>query len=53
MFRLNFWVRDKKESAAEIDYVLPYKGLLNLPFYLVHRIEQELDKQIPEHIAVT
>ncbi|MFW6352570.1 MAG: ATP-binding protein [Bacteroidota bacterium] len=92
---LNFWVRTKKDSNAEIDYVLQHRGqlipvevksgaigklrslhqfmdqspgeiavrvyqgeylvqkaktiagkeftLLNLPFYLVHRIEQELD----------
>lgn len=97
MYRLNFWVRDKKESAAEVDYVFPFKGLLipvevkaghagklrslhqfmdaaphrmavrvwqgkqsvesartlagkeftllNLPLYLVHRIEKELHKQ--------
>ena len=96
--KLNFWVREKKTSSAEIDYVLPWKGklipievkagsigklkslhlfmdrtphniavrvyqgeylvqkaktiagkeftLLNLPFYLVHRIERELDKLI-------
>ena len=96
MFKLNFWVRDKKESTAEIDYIFPYKGLLipvevksghagklrslhqfidaaphriavrvwqgkpsidtartiagkefillNLPFYMVHRIEKELEK---------
>lgn len=94
--KLNFWVRDKKESSAEVDYILPWQGrhipieaksgsigklkslhqfidyaphniavrvyqgeylvqkaktiagkeftLLNLPFYLVHRIEQELNK---------
>lgn len=94
--KLNFWIRDKKESDAEVDYVLPWQGmlipievksgsvgklrslhqfmertthdiavrvyqgeylvqkartiagkeftLLNLPFYLVHRIERELDK---------
>jgi len=94
--KLNFWVRDKKESNAEIDYIIHWKGklipievksgsigklkslhqfmdraphniavrvyqgeylvqkaktiagktftLLNLPFYLVHRIEQELEK---------
>jgi len=94
--KLNFWVRDKKESSAEVDYILPWQGklipievksgsigklkslhqfmdraphniavrvyqgeylvqkaktiagktftLLNLPFYLVHRIERELDK---------
>lgn len=93
---LNFWVRTKKGSTAEIDYIIQHKGqlipvevkagaigklrslhqfmdqspgkisvrvyqgpylvqeaitiagkkftLLNLPFYLVHRIEQELDK---------
>lgn len=95
---LNFWVRTKKDSDAEIDYVFQYKGqlipvevksgaigklrslhqfmdqspgelavrvyqgeylvqkaktiagkeftLLNLPFYLVHRIERELDKRM-------
>ena len=94
--KLNFWVRDKKQSSAEVDYLLPLNGklipvevkagnigklrslhqfmnyaphniavrvyqgeylvqrattmegkeftLLNLPLYLVHRIEQELDK---------
>jgi hypothetical protein len=94
--KLNFWVRDKKESSAEVDYILPWKGklipievksgsigklkslhqfmdqaphdiavrvyqgeylvqkaktiagkeftLLNLPFYIVHRIERELEK---------
>ncbi|MDB4582959.1 AAA family ATPase [Draconibacterium sp.] len=94
--KLNFWVRDKKESSAEVDYILPWQGklipievksgsvgklkslhqfmdrtphniavrvyqgeylaqkaktitgkkftLLNLPFYLAHRIEQELDR---------
>lgn len=93
---LHFWVREKTDSSAEVDYILPYKGklipievksgsigklrslhqfmdvaphhlavrvwqgpysvekaktiagteftLLNLPFYLVHRIERELDK---------
>lgn len=93
---LHFWVREKTDSSAEVDYVLPYNGqlipievksgsigklrslhqfidrsshslavrvwqgeysvekaktiagkeftLLNLPFYLVHRIERELDK---------
>lgn len=93
---LHFWVREKIDSSAEVDYILPYKGkiipievksgsigklrslhqfmdvaphhnavrvwqgpysvekaktiagteftLLNLPFYLVHRIERELDK---------
>jgi hypothetical protein len=96
MNRLMFWVRDKKQSSAEIDYLYQYNGklipievksgsigklrslhqfmdsaphtfavrvyqgeylvqkaktiagkeftLLNLPFYLVHRIERELDK---------
>ena len=96
MNRLNFWTREKAESSAEVDYILPYKGniipievkagaigklrsllrfmdeaphsiavrvyqgeylvqqaktiagkeftLLNLPFYMIHRIEQELDK---------
>ena len=28
MFKLNFWVRDKKESAAEVDYIYAFKGLL-------------------------
>ena len=94
--KLNFWIRDKKESDAEVDYVLTWQGklipievksgsvgklrslhqfmdctphtiavrvyqgeymvqkaktiagkeftLLNLPFYLIHRIEKELDK---------
>jgi hypothetical protein len=94
--KLRFWVREKRQSTAEVDYVYPYKGwlipvevksgsigrlrslhqymdhapykiavrvwqgtysveraktisgteftLLNLPFYLVHRIERELDK---------
>lgn len=94
--KLNFWVREKKESSAELDYVLPWQGklipievkagsigklkslhqymdralhntavrvyqgeylvqqaktiagkeftLLNLPFYMVHRIERELGK---------
>ncbi len=94
--KLNFWIRDKKESDAEVDYVLPWQGklipievksgsvgklrslhqfidraphdtavriyqgeylvqkartiagkeftLLNLPFYLIHRIEKELEK---------
>jgi penicillin-binding protein-related factor A (putative recombinase) len=93
---LIFWVRTKKDSNAEVDYVIQYKGklipvevksgaigklrslhqfidqspidiavrvyqgeylvqkaktiagkeftLLNLPFYLVHRIERELNK---------
>jgi len=96
MNNLNFWTREKAESSAEVDYILPYKGkvipievkagaigklrsllryideaphnigvriyqgeylvqrattivgkqftLLNLPFYMVHRIERELDK---------
>jgi len=95
---LYFWTREKADSSAEIDYIIPYKGklipievkagsigklrslhqfmenaphsiavrvyqgeylvqkantiagkkftLLNLPFYLVHRIERELDKII-------
>jgi len=93
---LHFWVREKTDSSAEVDYILPYNGkiipievksgsigklrslhqfmdrtphslavrvwqgpysvekaktiagkeftLLNLPFYLVHRIARELDK---------
>ena len=93
---LYFWTREKADSSAEVDYILPYKGklipievksgsigklrslhqfmeianhniavrvyqgeylvqkartisgreftLLNLPFYLVHRIGEELDK---------
>jgi uncharacterized protein len=93
---LYFWTREKADSSAEVDYILPYKSklipievksgsigklrslhqfmenaphpiavrvyqgeylvqkaktisgkeftLLNLPFYLVHRIERELDK---------
>jgi predicted AAA+ superfamily ATPase len=96
MNKLRFWVREKKQSSAEIDYLYQYNGklipievksghigklrslhqfmdqaphkfavrvwqgpysvekaktiagteftLLNLPFYLVHRIERELDK---------
>jgi len=96
MNRLQFWVREKKQSSAEIDYLYQYQGklipievksgsigklrslhqfmdvaphhlavrvwqgpylvekaktiagteftLINLPFYLVHRIERELDK---------
>jgi hypothetical protein len=96
MNSLNFWTREKAESSAEVDYILPYQGkiipievkagaigklrsllryideaphniavriyqgeyliqqattiagkqftLLNLPFYMVHRIERELDK---------
>lgn len=93
---LHFWVREKTDSSAEVDYILPYNGklipievksgsigklrslhqfvdhaphkvavrvwqgaysvekvktiagtvftLLNLPFYLVHRMETELNK---------
>jgi hypothetical protein len=93
---LHFWVREKTDASAEVDFVLPYNGklipvevnsgsigklrslfqfidktthavavrvyqgeclvqkaktiagkeftLLNLSFYLVHRIERELDK---------
>ena len=96
MNKLHFWVREKKQSSAEIDYIIQYDGklipievksgaigklrslhqfmdqaphniavrvyqgeylvqkaktiagkeftLLNLPFYLVHRIERELEK---------
>ena len=96
MNKLQFWVREKKQSSAEIDYLYQFNGklipievksgsigklrslhqfmdvaphhlavrvwqgpylvekaktiagtefiLLNLPFYLVHRIERELDK---------
>lgn len=96
MNKLQFWVREKKQSSAEIDYIFQHDGklipvevksgsvgklrslhqfmgqsphdiavrvyqgeylvqktktiagkeftLLNLPFYLVHRIERELDK---------
>lgn len=96
MNKLHFWVREKKQSSAEIDYIFQHNGklipievksgavgklrslhqfmdqaphniavrvyqgeylvqkaktiagkeftLLNLPFYLVHRIERELDK---------
>ncbi|MBT7094257.1 MAG: ATP-binding protein [Bacteroidetes bacterium] len=96
MNQLNFWTREKAESSAEVDYILPYKGniipievkagaigklrsllrfmdeaphsiavrvyqgeylvqqaktiagkeftLLNLPLYMIHRIERELDK---------
>ncbi len=96
MNKLSFWVRDKKQSSAEIDYLYQYNGklipievksgsigklrslhlfmdnaphtvavrvyqgeylvqkaktiagkeftLLNLPFYMVHRLERELDK---------
>ncbi|MEA1875495.1 MAG: DUF4143 domain-containing protein, partial [Bacteroidota bacterium] len=98
MNTLNFWTREKAESSAEVDYILPYRGmvipievkagaigklrsllrymdeaphniairiyqseylvqqatttagkqftLLNLPFYMVHRVERELDKLI-------
>ena len=96
MNKLHFWVREKKQSSAEVDYIFQHNGklipievksgaigklrslhqfmdqvphslairvwqgehqvqkaktiagkdftLLNLPFYLVHRIERELDK---------
>jgi len=96
LHRIHFWIREKKESSAEVDYVLPWQGklipievksgiigklrslhqfmdqaphsfavrvwqgtylvektktvkgkeftLINLPFYLVHRIENELNK---------
>ena len=96
MNKLQFWVREKKQSSAEVDYIYQFNGklipievksgsvgklrslhqfmdiashhlavrvwqgaysiekaksisgteftLLNLPFYLVHRIERELDK---------
>ena len=96
MNKLQFWVREKKQSSAEVDYIYQYNGklipievksgsigklrslhqfmdqsthtlavrvwqgaysvekaktiagkeftLLNLPFFLVHRIECELDK---------
>ena len=95
---LHFWVREKTDSSAELDYIFQYKGklipievksgsigklrslhqfmdmaphayavriwqgpystekaktiagneftLINLPFYLAHRIEKELDKEI-------
>lgn len=98
MNKLQFWVREKKQSSAEIDYLFQYNGklipievksgsigklrslhqfmdhaphhlavrvwqgaysvekvktisgteftLLNLPFYLVHRLKKELDKLI-------
>ena len=101
MNKLRFWVREKKQSSAEIDYLYQYNSklipievksghigklrslhqfmdvaphklavrvwqgpysvekaktiagteftLLNLPFYLVHRIERELDK-IVNHV---
>ena len=94
--KLHFWVREKTDASAEVDYIYPYRGqlipvevksgsigklrslhqymdqsphkiavrvwqgsylteklktidgkeftLLNLPFYLAHRIEKELDK---------
>ncbi len=96
LHKIHFWIREKKESSAEVDYILPWQGkiipvevksgtvgklkslhqfmdqvphsiavrvwqgayskeeartptgkvftLLNLPFYLVHRIERELNK---------
>ena len=96
LHKVHFWIREKKESSAEVDYILPWQGklipievksgtigklrslhqfmdqvphsiavrvwqgassiekartitgkeftLLNLPFYLVHRIENELNK---------
>ncbi len=96
LHKIHFWIREKKESSAEVDYILPWQGklipievksgtigklrslhqfmdqvphsiavrvwqgassiekarttsgkeftLLNLPFYLVHRIENELNK---------
>ena len=96
LHKIHFWTREKKESSAEVDYILPWQGklipievksgtigklrslhqfmdqaphsiavrvwqgassiekartttgkeftLLNLPFYLVHRIENELNK---------
>jgi predicted AAA+ superfamily ATPase len=98
MNKLQFWVREKKQSSAEIDYLFQYNGklipievksgsigklrslhqfmdsaphhlavrvwqgvysvekaktisgteftLINLPFYLIHRLERELDKII-------
>jgi hypothetical protein len=39
MNKLQFWLREKKQSSAGSEFTL-----LNLPFYLVHRIERELDK---------
>ena len=96
LHKIHFWTREKKESSAELDYILPWQGkiipvevksgtigklrslhqfidqvshsiavrvwqgklsiekartikgkeftLLNLPFYLAHRIENELSK---------
>ena len=96
LHKIHFWTREKKESSAEVDYILPWQGkiipvevksgtigklrslhqfmdqvphsiavriwqgklsiekartikgkeftLLNLPFYLAHRIENELSK---------
>jgi len=96
LHKIHFWTREKKESSAEVDYILPWQGklipievksgtigklrslhqfmdqaphsiavrvwqgvssiekarttsgkeftLLNLPFYLVHRIENELNR---------
>ena len=96
LHKIYFWTREKKESSAKVDYILPWQGklipievksgtigklrslhqfmdqaphsiavrvwqgtssiekarttngkeftLLNLPFYLVHRIEYELNK---------
>jgi predicted AAA+ superfamily ATPase len=96
MEKLKFWVKNKKQSQAEIDYIISYRGLIipievksgsigklrslhqfmdmvphqiavrvwqgkfsiekaktiagkefiliNLPFYMVHRIEKEIDK---------
>jgi uncharacterized protein len=28
LFKLNFWTKEKKESNAEIDFILPYEGLI-------------------------
>ncbi len=28
LHKLHFWVRDKKQSSAEVDFVYPYEGLL-------------------------
>ena len=60
LHKIHFWTREKKESSAEVDYILPWQGgssiekarttsgkeftLLNLPFYLVHCVENELNK---------
>jgi len=96
LHKIHFWTREKKESSAEVDYILPWQGnlipievksgtigklrslhqfmdqvphsiavrvwqgafsiekarttngkeftLLNLPFYLVYRLENELNK---------